>query len=84
MNTLPPKVEANPNVRALLQDLGDKLLEDGCYFVRHDVKEPLRTVDNNLVQSLFRIMDCYLADYKETEVKRVPPEKVEDLLGMIP
>jgi dynein heavy chain len=60
------------------------MLEDGCYFVRHDVKEPLKTVDNNLIQSLFRIMDCYLADYKETEVKRVAPEKVEDLLGMIP
>ena len=33
---------------------------------------------------MFRIIDCYLADYKETEVKRIPPEKVEDLLGMLP
>ena len=29
-------------------------------------------------------MDCYLHDYIETEVKKVPAEKVEELLSMIP
>ena len=29
-------------------------------------------------------MDAYLSDYVENEVKKVPPEKVEDLLTMIP
>jgi dynein heavy chain len=29
-------------------------------------------------------MDCYLADYDETEFKKVPKEKLDDLLSMIP
>jgi hypothetical protein len=67
-----------------LEILGDDILEDGCYFVRHDVIEPVETVDNNLIQSLFRIMDSYLKDYYETEIKKVLPEKIDDLLTMIP
>lgn len=64
--------------------MGDELLEDSCYFLRHDLQEPVETVDNNLVQSLFRILDSYLAEYIETEVKKVPAEKVEELYSMIP
>jgi len=84
LNTLPPKVAALEGIRIKLKELGDKTLEDGCYFVRHDIKEPVKTVDNNIIQSLFRIMDCYLADYIETEIKKVNAEKVEDLFAMIP
>ena len=49
LNTLPPKVEANPRIRDTLKGLGDKLLEIGCYFVRKEIPEPVKTVDNNLV-----------------------------------
>jgi hypothetical protein len=83
LNTLPEKVKANEGVRAQLEKFGNELLEDGCYFVRHDISEPVKTVDNNLIQSTFRIVDSYLKDYIETEVKKVLPEKVEDLLSMI-
>ena len=41
-------------------------------------------MDNNLLQSLFRLLDCYLADYVETEVKKVGAERVEELLSMLP
>jgi len=64
--------------------LGDDILDDACYFVRHDVSEPVETVDNNLIQSLFRIMDSYLKDYIETEIKKVPNDRIDDLLSMIP
>ena len=33
---------------------------------------------------MFRIVDCYLADYIEDEMKKVLPERVEQLLSMIP
>ena len=84
LNTLPPKVEAHLQIKQTLKNLGDKLLEIGCYFVRKEVPEPVKTVDNNLIQSLFRIVDCYLADYIETEIKKVPPEKIDELYTMIP
>lgn len=62
--------------------MGEKLLEEGIYFIRHDILEPVVTVDNNVIQSMFRIMDCYLSDYIETEIKKVPNEKIDDLLSM--
>ena len=37
-----------------------------------------------MVQSLFRLLDCYLADYVETEIKKVSAERVEELLSMLP
>jgi dynein heavy chain len=83
LNTLPEKVAANAGVKQQLEKFGHELLEDGCYFVRHDISEPVKTVDNNLIQSTFRIVDSYLKDYIETEIKKVPAEKVEDLLSMI-
>lgn len=83
LNTLPPKVMANPDFKPKLKSLCDDFLEDGCYFLRHDMFEPVKTVDNNIIQSLFRIMDCYLADYIETEIKKVTPEHVQDLLSML-
>ena len=84
LKTLPPKVAANEGITRKLKELGDECLEDACYFLRHDISEPVTTVDNNVVQSLFRLMDSYLADYVETDVKKVPPEKVDDLLALIP
>jgi dynein heavy chain len=77
LNTLPPRVTANPAVKAKLEALGEIFLEPGCYFLRHDLVEPVETVDNNLVQSLFRLLDCFFADYVETEIKKVSAEKVE-------
>jgi dynein heavy chain len=84
LNTLPPKVKANEGILQKLKQLGDECLEDACYFLRHDISEPVTTVDNNVVQSLFRLMDSYLADYVETDVKKVPPERIDELLAVIP
>jgi dynein heavy chain len=83
LNTLPDRVQSNPGIKQKLQKMGDKLLEEGTYFIRHDVVEPVVTVDNNIIQSCFRIMDCYLADYIETEIKKVGQDKIDDLLTMI-
>jgi dynein heavy chain, axonemal len=84
LNTLPEKVTKQPAIREKLEILGDDILEDGCWFVRHDVTEPVESVDNNLIQSLFRIMDSYLVAYIETEVKKVTPDQIDDLASMIP
>ena len=48
-------------------------------FVRKNVLEPVPTVDNNITQSLMRILDCYFADYWDNELKKVTPEEVEEL-----
>ena len=84
LNTLPEKVAKQPAIREKLEILGDDTLDDGCWFVRHDVTEPVETVDNNLIQSLFRIMDSYLVAYIETEIKKVNADQIDDLASMIP
>jgi len=66
-----------------LQSLFDALLVDGCYFLRKNMPEIVKTVDNNMTQSAMRLLDCYFNDYIETEIKKVTPEMIEKLQGMI-
>lgn len=48
LNTLPPKVAESDYIKKKLASLYEAVLEDLCYFVRKNVKEPVGTVDNNL------------------------------------
>jgi dynein heavy chain len=48
-------------------------------FVRKNAKEVVTTVNNNLTQSLMRILDCYLATYTDSEVKKITNEEIEVL-----
>jgi dynein heavy chain, axonemal len=57
----------------------DKSLE----FLRQNCKEIVPTMDNNLASSLFRIMNCFFANYVETEVKKVQPEEIDSLESML-
>lgn len=47
--------------------------------LRFQCKEIVPTMDNNITQSLFRIMNCYFANYKETEIKKVSDEDIDGL-----
>lgn len=51
--------------------------------MRKHCPEPVITVDNNIVQSQMRILDCYFDEYHETEVKKVTQEDVEELEEML-
>jgi hypothetical protein len=39
--------------------------------MRKNLPEPVKTVDNNIAQSVMRIIDCYLSPYVETEIKKI-------------
>jgi dynein heavy chain len=56
-----------------------KYLTEMLKYMRKHVIEPVVTVDNNLVQSLTRILDCYFCEYIETEIRKVTPEMIEEL-----
>jgi dynein heavy chain, axonemal len=83
LNSLPPKVKDNKNIVSRLQFLYDNFLNDSCYFVRKNLIEPVKTVDNNVTQSSMRILDCFLANYVESEIKKVPKEEIASLEAMI-
>eukprot|EP01028_Stygiella_incarcerata_P009150 TRINITY_DN426_c0_g1_i1.p1 TRINITY_DN426_c0_g1~~TRINITY_DN426_c0_g1_i1.p1 ORF type:complete len:4140 (-),score=1088.60 TRINITY_DN426_c0_g1_i1:191-12610(-) len=63
----------DPNLASYLQTIKammDKYVAGSVRFVRHDLKEYVPTVDNNLVDSTFRIIDSFLYPYV--------PRKLED------
>lgn len=51
--------------------------------MRKNLKEPVATKDNNLVQSLHRILNCFIFNYAETEVKKVPVDELDFLDSII-
>jgi len=68
MNTCPESF--NKFSKKLLQTLDNyftKYLDEMLKFMRKRCIEPVVTVNNNLVQSLMRILDCYFAPYRESE-----------------
>jgi dynein heavy chain len=67
------------NLVPTIRSLFDKYLEELLKFVRRNCLEPVPTVENNVVQSIFRILDCYFADYYESETRKVTKEDIESL-----
>ena len=83
LNALPPKIKENKNIVERLRSLYDNMFVDICYFLRKHLPEPVRTVDNNIAASSFRILDCYFSNYVETELKRISKDEITNLEGMI-
>ena len=63
----------------ILKELFDNFVPQCLEFVRINCKELVETTDGNLVQSLMRILNCFLEAYKETEIKKVSPEELDHL-----
>ena len=51
-----------------LEALFTKYMYPMLKFMRKNCPEPVPTVDNNIVQSLMRLLDCYFAEYYESEL----------------
>ena len=83
MNTLPEKVKANKFITGILDELWKDMLEDGTYLLRKQLTEIAVTVQNNVTMSCFRLLDCFMAKYHETEIKKVPAEAIEVLSNQI-
>lgn len=79
LNYIPPRVRETKSITEKLQNLFDSFLEDGCYYMRKNLPEPVKTVDNNIAQSVMRIIDCYLSPYVETEIKKITKEEIQNL-----
>ena len=77
INTIPDTFKKRKGMTELIGALFNKYMYEMLKFMRKNCKEPVFTVDNNVVQSCTRILDCFFADYVETEVKKVTSEDVE-------
>ena len=63
----------------MIEKLFEKYLEPMINYTRKSCFEPVMTVDNNLAGSMFRLLDCYMMPYYDTELKKVTADEVEDL-----
>jgi hypothetical protein len=77
LNTIP---ESFVPVRESLQELFDKYLLPVVTFVRKNVTETVGTVDNNLGQSCFRLLESIMVDYIEQRKKALSDDEVCVLL----
>ena len=51
--------------------------------MRKNLLEPVKTIDNNVCQSIFRVIDCYFSPYVENEIKKISKEELNNLDMMI-
>jgi len=72
LEVLPESFTYKPVMKEQLHKWLHDVIAPTVIFVRKQCKEVVQTQDNNLVQSLFRLLDCYLVEYRPTEVKPLP------------
>lgn len=61
----------------------DNYIEEGLMFLRENLHEPSPTSNNQMVASLYKILDCYFVNYTETEIKKIPNEDLKILEDVI-
>ena len=71
------------NVYERIGTLFDMCLEENIHFIRKNIKEPCPTTDVNLAYSLFSLLDCFLARFKETGSTKVSKIELEVLYKSI-
>lgn len=62
-----------------LEKLFKIYLEPTIEYMRLNLKEVTVTVNNNICQSLCRILNCYLAEYVDTEIKKITEDQIKAL-----
>ena len=83
LGTLPEMVAAKETIPRRLNEFHVTYTYPMIRFVRKHVVEPVVTMDNNLCQSICRILNCFFNNYRGTELKVVQPEEVIELEGML-
>lgn len=81
--TVPPSMKLRKQTMPIFEKLFDRYTEPIINYTRKYCPEPVMTVDNNLVSSFFRLLDCFMVPYVDTELKKVTAEEVEDLEQML-
>lgn len=83
MESCPPSFKLKKTFTPSLEKMFEKYCDPLLVFMRKNCLEPVATVNNNIVQSLFRILDCFFMAYWDTELKKCTVEEVDDLENML-
>ena len=63
----------------LLNELMEVVIYPLLDYVRRNCKEVIPSIDQNLIQSLFKNLDCYFNRYVDTEIVVISPEDIQKL-----
>ncbi|KAL4427402.1 hypothetical protein ABPG74_009674 [Tetrahymena malaccensis] len=77
LSTIPQNVYKFGKISEKLKYMFDSYIEDVLWFLRRNIVEPVTTMNNNLVQSLCRLLMCFFRNYEETEVKKIQEEELQ-------
>ena len=79
------RFDFKPEIKETIDKLWHGYVERGCFFVRKRCKEVAGTCDNNLVDSLHRMLNCYFAHFFPTELKEAKAfaEEVKEFVSEI-
>ena len=83
---LPPALRECPpdcDIRARLEKLFTDCLTENVEFVRKNVVEPCPTTDVNLASSLFNLLECFLAKFKDSSANKISKVDLEILYKSI-
>lgn len=76
---LPENILARKRFVDSLRKYFEKYVDITLEFVRENIKELVKTMDNNLVQSLTHIIQCFMEDFRESEIKKISTEDLDAL-----
>ena len=83
IDKLPPAFTAKQSFVPTLNRLYDDFVPSTIEMLRLKCKECSPTYDNNIVSSLYKIMNSFLIRYVATEVNKVEPEDIDYLASII-
>lgn len=69
---------------ALLGELMEAVTYPLVDFVRRNCKEVIPSINQNLIQSFFRNLDCYFFNYIDTEILIISAEDIQRLEELFP
>jgi len=69
LEQLPETFKFKPDYQKQLLQLCQDIVPPTLAFLRKACSECVKTQDNNLIQALFRLLDCYFDDYKPNELR---------------
>jgi dynein heavy chain len=80
---IPEKVFASKKIMSALDELFDDVVYPLIDFVRRNCREVIPTMNQNLLQSLLKNLNCYFIKYIDRELVKITAEDIGKLEEMI-
>lgn len=73
---LPPKIKENKKLMKTIDEFILEIVVPMIDFVIRNCKEMIASISQNLLQSFFRLMNCYLCKYVDNEILKITIEDI--------